>query len=30
MKLKTTLTALTVALCLFHVPAQAGIPVLMK
>lgn len=27
MKLKTTLTALTVALCLFHVPAQAGIPV---
>lgn len=27
MKLKTTLTALTVALCLCHVPAQAGIPV---
>ena len=27
MKLKTTLTALTVALCLFHAPAQAGIPV---
>jgi type IV secretion system protein VirB5 len=27
MKLKTTLTALTVALCLFNVPAQAGIPV---
>lgn len=27
MKLKTPLTALTVALCLFHVPAQAGIPV---
>lgn len=27
MKLKNTLTALTVALCLFHVPAQAGIPV---
>lgn len=27
MKLKTTLAALSVALCLFHTPAQAGIPV---
>ncbi len=30
MKLKTTLTALTVALCLFHVPAQPVFPFLMK